>query len=263
VSPGLQRHHASRALRVAALVVLFTLYGNLKSWWDLVVLGTTAAGSTFAIGAGIALVLAILVGALALDVDLGTLGLAGGSLRGALRLGLVVGGAAGILAAAGILVGAQLAAATGRPLEALTPAATLPWDQLLWRALLLLWVDTVIPEELAYRGALFLAVTGPRPLDVPSAETLGARATVVRLLAVARRPEVLVTSAAFVAWHLVVVQQEGAADAVSLLGKLGAIAVGGLLFGSLRIVGGNLLAPVAGHWLFNVLAMVAARYAVR
>ena len=41
----------------AALAAALVLFGNAKSWWDLVVLGTTAAGSTFGVGTGIALVL--------------------------------------------------------------------------------------------------------------------------------------------------------------------------------------------------------------
>ena len=40
------------------------------------------------------------------------------------------------------------------------------------------------------------------------------------------------------------------------------IAVGGMLFGALRLVGRNLLAPVVGHWLFDAVAMLAARLAV-
>ena len=54
------REVASHAAQVAGLIAALVLFGNAKASWDLAVLQTTAAGSTFGIGAGIALVLAIL-----------------------------------------------------------------------------------------------------------------------------------------------------------------------------------------------------------
>ena len=86
--PSARATNWQRIVRVTALAAALVIFGNAKSWWDLVVLGTTAAGSTFGIGAGIALVLAILVGTLALRTDFGALGLAGGSVRASLHTGL-------------------------------------------------------------------------------------------------------------------------------------------------------------------------------
>ena len=76
------------------------------------------------------------------------------------------------------------------------------------------------------------------------------------------RPAVLVSGVAFAAWHVVVVIQDGVPDGMTIVGKLLVIAVGGLLFGGLRVVSRNLLAPVVGHWLFDMVAMLAARFAV-
>ena len=129
--------------------------------------------------------------------------------------------------------------------------------------MLLLWVDTVIPEELAFRGALLLTLDGQR-LDTSSAPIdrqpyWDAWAQVLRA---AVRPAVVVSSLAFAAWHVVVVINDGVPDAATIVSKLLVIAVGGMLFGGLRLVGRNLLAPIVGHWLFDMVAMIAARLAV-
>lgn len=237
------------------------LFGNAKSWWDLVVLETTAAGSTFGVGAGIALVLVILTVGVAARADLGGLGLARGSVRESLRTGVWIGGTAAVVGAVAILGGALVGAHLGFRLTNLTPAASVPWDQLLWRAVLLLWVDTVLPEELAFRGALLLGLTGsPAPcttVDPPSYAR-----TWAEVLRAARQPAVLISSCAFAAWHVVAVLEDGTTDPLTVGAKLLLIAVGGMLFGGLRVVGQNLLAPIVGHWLFDMLAMIAARLAV-
>jgi membrane protease YdiL (CAAX protease family) len=237
------------------------MYGNAKSWWDLVVLQTTAAGSTFGIGAGIALVLAILAGALVARTDFAGLGLAGGSVQSSWRMGLWLGGTAALASGALILGGALAARRFGLQIADVTPAATTPWGPLLWRAMLLIWVDTVLPEELAFRGALLLTLGGHRStcstldgLSYPRAWLEVARAAI--------RPVVLVSSLAFAAWHVVVVIQDGAQDLATVVGKLAVIAIGGMFFGGLRVTSRNLLAPILGHWLFDMVAMVAARLAV-
>src|SRR5262249_54539989 len=220
--------------RAALLSLALVAYGNAKSWYDLVVLHTTAAGSTFGVGAGVAIVLAILTLVVVLGVEPSALGLAGGSLHSSLRLGLRVGAMSGGLAAILTIVGALL----GLSVTSVTPAARVPWDELLWRAGLLLWVDTAVPEELAFRGGLLAALGGPA------------------------RSAVLWSGVAFAAWHVVVVLQDGPAEWWVYVGKLLAIGVGGLLFGWLRAKAGNLLAPIVAHWLFDFASMLAARLAV-
>jgi membrane protease YdiL (CAAX protease family) len=234
-------------------------FGNLKSWWDLVVLHSTAAGSTFGVGAGIALVLAILGGGVLVRTNFGALGLSGGTWQASLRLGVWIGGttalAAGVLIVGGAVIGRKL----GLQIADVTPAASVAWGELLWRAVLLVWVDTVLPEELGFRGALLLALDGQTTNAPDCVSYREAWAQVVRA---ALRPAVVVSSIAFAAWHVVVVLQDGVMDLATITGKLLVIAIGGLLFGGLRLIGGNLLAPVVGHWLFDMVAMIAARIAV-
>ena len=110
---------------------------------------TTAAGSTFGVGAGVALVLVVLVIATAVRADPVSLGLAGGTWRGGLRLGFGIGGPVALVGGVGIFGSALVGRALGIDVANVTPAATVPWDLLLWRGVLLLWVDTAIPEEVA------------------------------------------------------------------------------------------------------------------
>jgi membrane protease YdiL (CAAX protease family) len=250
-----------RLAQVAGLTAALVIYGNAKSFWDLVVLQSSAAGSTFGVGAGIALVLTILVGALLLQTDLAKLGLSGGSLHASLRLGVLIGGTLA-LASAVLIVGGSLAARKlGLALQDFTPSAEVPWGPLLWRAILLIWVDTVIPEELAFRGALLLALHEHHPASIPS-RTGSYRSEWLNVVRVARRPAVLISSLAFAAWHIVVVLQDGEHNLPTVLGKLALIGVGGIVFCGLRLTSGNLLAPVVGHWLFDMVSMIAARFAV-
>jgi membrane protease YdiL (CAAX protease family) len=251
---------ATHSARVVALIAALVIFGNAKAWWDLVALQTTAAGSTFGIGAGIALVLAILVISCFARVDPAALGLAGGSWRASLRLGLWIGGTAAVAGAALIIGGSLAARSLGLRLVDVTPAASVPWGPLLWRALLLLWVDTCIPEELGFRGALLLALDGQNTTSA-TVEPPSYRQAWVQVGRAAIRPAVIGSSIAFAAWHVVVVVQDGVPDLVTITGKLLVIAIGGLLFGGLRVVGRNLLAPIVGHWLFDMAAMVAARFA--
>jgi membrane protease YdiL (CAAX protease family) len=251
---------AAHVARVVGLSAALIVFGNAKSWWDLVVLDTTAAGSLFGVGMGIALVLAILVVTLAVGEDPAALGLGGGDWRCGLRLGVWIGGTVACIGALLILLGSLASSQFGARLVELTPAASVPWDQLLWRAVLLLWVDTVIPEELAFRGALLFTIGCPRPTTC----TVAAPYTRMWLQvgSAALQPAVLLSAVVFAGWHIVVVLQDGTSDLPTVAGKLLVIGVGGVLFGALRLVGGNLLAPIVAHWLFNMLAMLTARLAV-
>jgi len=255
-----RRWTATRTARVTALIAALVIYGNAKSWWDLVVLQTSAAGSTFGIGAGIALVLAILAGALVVRTDFAGLGLAGGSVRSSLRMGMWIGGTAALASGALILLGSLAGRSLGLRIADVTPAATTPWGPLLWRAVLLIWVDTVLPEELGFRGALLLALDGQQATTTAVDDT-SYRCTWVQVVRAGVRPAVLVSSLAFAAWHVVVVIQDGAQDVATVIGKLATIAIGGMFFGGLRVTSGNLVAPVVGHWLFDMVAVVAARLA--
>jgi hypothetical protein len=249
-----------RAVRSVALAAALIAFGNAKAWIDLVALNSTAAGSTFGIGAGIALVLAILVGGILVRTDFSALGLYGGAWQSSLRLGVLIGGTTALAGAVLILGGSLVARGLGLPLADVTPAASVPWGPLLWRAVLLLWVDTVLPEELAFRGALLLTLDGQQ-LDEASAECRSLRDAWWQVGRAALRPAVLASSVAFAAWHVVVVINDGVPSVGAVAGKLVIIGAGGMLFGGMRLVGRNLLAPLVGHWLFDMVAMVAARLA--
>ena len=146
--------------QIVGLIIVLVIFGNAKAWLDLVVLNTTAVGSTFGVGAGIALVLAILVGGILVHTDFGSLGLSGGDWQSSLRLGVWVGGTVALVSGLVIVGGGLVARRLGLQLTDVTPAASAPWGPLLWRAVLLLWVDTVLPEELGFRGALMLTLDG-------------------------------------------------------------------------------------------------------
>jgi hypothetical protein len=255
------RKVSRKALRVVALMAALIIFGNLKAWWDLVVLQTSAAGSTFGVGAGIALVLAILAGGILVRTDFSALGLGGGAWQSSLRLGVWIGGTTAVVGAVLIVAGALVARELGLDTTSVTPATSVAWGPLLWRAVLLMWVDTVIPEELGFRGALLLTLDGQTATGPPH-ECLSYRQAWMHIGRAAIRPPVVLTAVAFAAWHIVVVVQDGVPEIATIVGKLLAIAVGGLLFGALRVVGRNLLAPLVGHWLFDTFAMVAARLTV-
>jgi CAAX protease family protein len=262
VRPGRATGQSDRnAWTAVGLMAALVIYGNAKSWWDLVVLQTSAAGSTFGLGAGIALVLAILTGALVLRIDFAGLGLAGGSVRSSLRIGILLGGTVAIASGVLIVGGSLAARGLGIQITDITPAATTPWGPLLWRAVLLIWVDTVLPEELGFRGALLLALDGQQTRHTACDGALH-WGTWLQVVRAGLRPAVLVSSLAFAAWHVVTVIQDGAQDLPIIVGKLAVIAIGGVFFAGLRVTSGNLLAPVVGHWLFDMVAMVAARLAV-
>src|SRR6476469_5111135 len=88
------------ALLVSVLLALgLIVYGNAKAYWDLVVLGTTAAGSAFGGLAGVFLAGVLAVLARVLGLGWGELGLERANLRAAVRLGARIGGLVAVLAA--------------------------------------------------------------------------------------------------------------------------------------------------------------------
>jgi membrane protease YdiL (CAAX protease family) len=246
--------------RSGLLSVLLALslvgYGNAKAWWDLVVLGTTAAGGPFGGLAGVVLV--GLLGALARGLGLARreLGLEQAFLRGALLLGVRVGGLVALTAALALLALGLVSGAE------LSPAARVSWAELAVRCLLWLPLDTALPEEFAFRGvllAVMLRALGAAPPPWAGGQHGGEWS---ELLAVARgmsQPAVILVALAFMAWHVVVVQQDGPQPPLVIAGKLLAIFVGGLLFGSLRLRSGHLAAPLIAHWIFDAAAFTAAR----
>jgi uncharacterized protein len=123
------------------------------------------------------------------------------------------------------------------------PVTTAARDVLWWRAFVWMPLDTALPEEIAFRGVV-----------------LG-----LLLRVVARWPAVVISAVVFTLWHLVVVWRTVAltnlADeplwlALGLLGSLGAVFVGGLVFAVLRLRTGNLAASITAHWAFNAVLLL-------
>lgn len=118
------------------------------------------------------------------------------------------------------------------------PLASLALGDLAVRVAFFMPLDTVIPEELAFRGVLLAAL----------------RRRFATVAAVA------LSALAFTAWHVVIVQatlaetnlvREPLFAALGYGGAFAAVFGGGVLFAALRLWTRNLAAPLAGHWVFN------------
>jgi membrane protease YdiL (CAAX protease family) len=117
-------------------------------------------------------------------------------------------------------------------------AATLLWRVAVWMPL-----DTVLPEELAFRGVLLASLMRRLP-TVPAA---------------------LVSAGVFTLWHAVIVSRTLAQTnlrsqpvffVLGFVGAFGAIFVGGLLFATLRIRTRHLAGSMLAHWAFNTLLLL-------
>jgi membrane protease YdiL (CAAX protease family) len=124
--------------------------------------------------------------------------------------------------------------------EAITyaPLVTAGITDIFFRTGVTMPLDTVVPEELAFRGALLAAL----------------------MRRFAPVPALLWSAGAFAAWHLVIVratllQTNLVLDPVfGALGAIGAFAAvfgGGIAFALLRLWTKSLAAPMVAHWAFN------------
>lgn len=222
------------ALASASLV----LYGNLAA---LFFAGGLPGGSALAAALGTAFGALVVLWARRSGLTLAELGL---TRRGALGAALM-GSALAAVGAAGALAVLRFPPLLGEPVS-YGPAATLGGAALAVHLLLLLPLAVVIPEELAFRGAL-LAVLRQR----------------YRVL-----PAVAISAGVFMLWHVTIVgltlgQTSLAGSlAFSALGAAAAFAavfLGGIAFGLLRIWTGHLAAPIAAHWGFNAALLVGLR----
>lgn len=114
------------------------------------------------------------------------------------------------------------------------------------RAFVTMPLDTVVPEELAFRGVL-LALLRRRHAVVPS---------------------LVLSTVPFALWHgwiavSTVRETNLSADpllfALGLSGAFVAIFAGGVAFAALRAITGNLAAPLAAHWTFNTVLLFGLR----
>jgi membrane protease YdiL (CAAX protease family) len=212
------------------------LLGNLKPW----IAGGNPAGSpaTAAFGmavTGLALLWARRFGRLeAPDLGLGGRCALAGQVRAA-----AVGGGVG-LACAGAVVALELGGVDRLGLRRYAPEVpaallAMPAAQVLQRVLLYLPLDTVVPEEVAFRGVLLGALR--RRVGWPAAVGLAA--------------------VPFALWHAVLALAETPSrNPTHLALKFAGYFLGGVGFGLLRPVTRTLAAPLAAHWTLNAALML-------
>jgi membrane protease YdiL (CAAX protease family) len=104
-------------------------------------------------------------------------------------------------------------------------------------------LDTAIPEEISFRGALLAGLQ----------------------CHVAVRRAIVASASVFTLWHVVIVTRTlvatNLADQPLLLGlgiagALASIFVGGVIFAVLRVRTGNLAGSIVAHWAFNTTLLI-------
>lgn len=215
------------------------LYGNVAAFFFA---GGLPGGSVLAAALGVAFAALVLVGARRSGLTLADMGL---TRRGALKAALA-GSALAAVGAVGALAVMRFPPLLGEPVS-YGPAATVGGAALAVHILVLVPLAVVVPEELAFRGALLAALR--------------------RRYRIA--PAVAISAGVFMLWHMTIVgltlgQTSLAASAVfSALGAAVAflaVFAGGVAFALLRIATGHLAAPIAAHWGFNAALLVGLRW---
>ena len=215
--------------RVAVIATILVVFGNVAG----VATGpnvVTVSWAAVAQSAGTVLI--VIVGSRWCRLTLAEVGIG----RTNLLRSSLIGAGIGLGLAAVVLVALKVGAELGTPItyQPLRGAAILA---IVTHALLGLPLLTAIPEELAFRGLMLgLLVRKLTPL----------RAT-------------LVTSATFVAWHVVVQVQTlavtnftGPWQIVPAMGlAFAGLFAGGVIFALLRLRTRNLAGAVVAHWLFD------------
>ncbi len=225
-------YRALIALVVVMFAAEFTMHFTHSTWSRWIVAAVAVAATWLALGSGLR------------PRDLGLA-------REQLRRG--AGWAAVIVAVVLVAIAAGLAIPAVRELFRNEAYTSLSWAVL--SAFVLIPLQTVLPEELLFRGVLLGALARRHPARV----AVGAQALLFGL------------------WHVLsstglAAGNQGIGDAVGrgaggvLLGVLGAVAfttAAGLVFGWLRLRTGSLLPSIALHWAANGAGAVAAALAWR
>jgi membrane protease YdiL (CAAX protease family) len=219
------------------------LLGNLKLWLAGEVAGGSLGGAAF--GAGItalALRWAKRVGKLAPeDVGLGRAPTVPGQTRAAL-VGAAAGLGCGTVVVAMALGGVGRLGLTRHAPEIPASLGEMTEAELLRRVILFLPLDTVLPEEVAFRGVLLGALR--RRCPVPAAVALAA--------------------VPFTFWHTALALQETPSrNLTHLTLKFAGYYVAGVGFGALREMTGALSSCLAAHWSLNATLMLLLHPAAR
>lgn len=224
-----------RVWQAFAFAVLLIVWGNAVAS----IVGTPIPLSWTGAAFGVTLVVLSLLSARRMGLTWAEVGL---SPRTAAK-GAAVGMALGLLAAAVGLVVFRFPPLLGAPVS-YVPLGSLTWSELAFRALVLLPLDTVLPEEVAFRGVLLAALVRLYG---------GVRALVLMALA-------------FGAWHVVIVSTSvaganlaGPFDVIATGAALFSVTLGGLALGVLRLRLGSLAAPIVAHWTFNTALLIGLR----
>ncbi len=229
---------SSRFVRRAFITGLFLVaYGNAVS----LLLGTVATPDGWWPNVPLGLLLgclALLWGWRSERLTAAQLGLAPGHVLRSASVGLVV--AIGV--AVPSLVFLRFPPLVGHAVE-YAPVGALSTAALLWRAFLWMPLDTVIPEELAFRGVLLAML----------------------VLRCSRVRAAVASALVFAAWHGVIVSRTIAATnlqsdrvlaGLGLTGAFAAVFVGGMLFAWIRLATGHLAGAVVAHWTFNAVVLL-------
>jgi membrane protease YdiL (CAAX protease family) len=216
--------------------VLLALWGNLLH----PLIGSTAVlpgGSWQFVLAGAALVGVSVVAARVIGLDAAALGFRrAGALRGALIGAL----AAGVIAAVDVFVLRLAPSIIGQPVG-YSPLERVSADELGRHIALYLPLGAVIPEEVAFRGALLGGLV-PR---------YGVRAAVTA------------SAIVFALWHATVAVFTVINTTIpvvliipAIAGALVVLFVGGVIMAGLRLATGTLAASIAAHWVFNAVILI-------
>jgi membrane protease YdiL (CAAX protease family) len=223
------------ALASASLI----LYGNVAA---LFFAGGLPGGSVLAAALGVAFAAVVVVGARRSGLTLADLGL---TRHRAIKAALV-GSVLAAVGAIGALAVLRFPPLLGEPVS-YGPAATVGGAALAVHLFVLLPLAVVIPEEIAFRGALLAALRQRYRIA----------------------PAIAISAGVFMLWHMTIVgltlgQTSLAASVVfSALGAAVAflaVFAGGVAFALLRIATGHLAAPIAAHWAFNAALLVGLRW---
>ena len=232
--PRTQPTSATR-VGVLGLAVFLVVYGNLTSF----VRGPASPeGGWLGVALGVFPAVVALVWARAFGLLPSDLGLVWRTAPRSAALGLVV--ALGLALVSVVFLRLPILAA--QPV-AYNPLNALPLETVLLRAFFWMPIDTAIPEEIEFRGALLAGLR----------------------LQVTTRRAVILSAVVFTLWHLVIVSRTLLATnfadeplllALGLVGALAAIFVGGVLFAILRLRTNNLAGSIICHWAFNTVLLI-------
>ena len=223
-------------MSVWLLAAFLVLWGNLLHR----LIGGTAllpGGSAQFVAAGAALVVVSFAAAGALGLDAASFGLRrAGAFRGA-AIGALAGG---FIAAAGVVVlRAAAPALVGQPVV-YEPLARVRAGDLISHIAFFLPFGAVIPEEVAFRGALLGGML----------KRYGVRIAVTA------------SAVAFSFWHATVAVFTVMNTTVpvvlivpAIAGALVILFVGGVIMASLRVITGTLTTSIAAHWAFNAVIL--------